>query len=131
MQHWHYWTLDRMVILFVGIAFIAIGAQVTLSHYRQNFHHKSMWLPVISAPLFSLTGIVLALVRVEWLFLLFTALMWLGVVIGSVGFYFHFHGVGVRVGGFKMRNFLVGPPVILPVLFIAMCALGLLAMYWR
>lgn len=130
-MHWTQWTLDRMVILFVAIAFIAIWAQVTLSHYRQNFHHKSMWAPVIAAPLFSLTGLALTMVRSDWLVMLFTGLMWIGVVIGSVGFYFHFHGVGVRVGGWTMRNFLMGPPVILPVLFIAMSALGLLTMYWR
>ncbi|MNW22307.1 hypothetical protein D3C71_2237120 [compost metagenome] len=57
--------------------------------------------------------------------------MWAGTFIGAVGFYFHFHGVGIRVGGWTMRNFLVGPPVILPVLFIAISALGLIAVYWR
>ncbi|UQZ84307.1 hypothetical protein SK3146_03542 [Paenibacillus konkukensis] len=97
-MHWVNWSLDRVLILFVAVAFVAIGAQVSLSHYRQNFHHKSMWAPVIASPLFSLTGIVLVFVRPEWLMLLFAALMWLGVVIGSAGFYYHFHGVGVRVG---------------------------------
>lgn len=130
-MHWTQWTLDRMIILFVAIAFIAIWVQVTLSHYRQNFHHKSMWAPIIASPLFSVTGLALAMVHAGWLVWLFTGLMWVGVLIGSAGFYYHFHGVGVRVGGWTMRNFLVGPPVIMPVLFIAMCALGLIVMYWR
>ncbi|MFE5322882.1 hypothetical protein ACFQ88_29785 [Paenibacillus sp. NPDC056579] len=130
-MHWTQWTLDRMIILFVAIAFFAIWVQVTLSHYRQNFHHKSMWAPIIASPLFSVTGLALAMVHAGWLVWLFTGLMWVGVLIGSAGFYYHFHGVGVRVGGWTMRNFLVGPPVIMPVLFIAMCALGLIVMYWR
>ncbi|OXM85057.1 hypothetical protein [Paenibacillus rigui] len=130
-MHWTGWTLERVLILFVGVAFLAVGAQVTLSHYRQNFHHRAMWYPVVSAPVFAVTAAALASVRAEWLLQLFHLFMWAGTFIGAVGFYFHFHGVGIRVGGWTMRNFLVGPPVILPVLFIAISALGLIAVYWR
>lgn len=130
-MHWTSWTLERVLILFVGIAFLAVGAQVTLSHYRQNFHHRAMWYPVVSAPIFAITAASLATVRADWLLQLFHLLMWVGAGIGAVGFYYHFHGVGIRVGGWTMRNFLVGPPVILPVLFIAISALGLIAVYWR
>ncbi|CAG7648806.1 hypothetical protein PAESOLCIP111_05703 [Paenibacillus solanacearum] len=130
-MNWGHWPMDRAIFVFVGIAFLALWGQVTLSHYRQNFHHKSMWAPVITAPLFSLTAFALAAAKLEWLMSLFSYLMWLGVVIGGTGFYYHFHGVGVRVGGYTMRNFLVGPPVALPVMFSALSALGLIAYYWR
>lgn len=130
-MYWHGWTFDRIVVLFVSAAFIFVGLQVTLSHYRQNFHHKAMLAPVISSPLFVLGGLAFVFLNQMWLFYLFQILMWIGVAVGLVGFYFHFHGVGIRVGGYAARNFLIGPPVVMPVVFSAMSALGLLALYWR
>lgn len=128
---WNAWSLDRVVILFVGLAYLAIGIQVTLSHYRQNFHHKAMWGPVISAPFLCLVSIWLAAAPTAWLFTAFMILMYIGVLEGLVGFYYHFHGVGLRVGGWTSRNFLVGPPVVLPLMFTSIGLLGLLAYYWR
>jgi hypothetical protein len=130
-MYWHGWTLDRIVVLFVSAAFIFIGTQVTLSHYRQNFHHKAMVVPVVASPLFVVGGLAFVFLNQMWLFYLFQILMWIGVAAGLVGFYFHFHGVGVRVGGYAARNFLIGPPVVMPIVFSAMSGLGLLALYWR
>lgn len=130
-MNWTGWSLERVVFLFVGIAFLAVWVQVTLSHYRQNFHHKSMWSPVISSPIYSLAAIWIAISRPDWLLSVFVFLMWLGVLTGSAGFYYHFHGVGLRVGGYSMRNFLVGPPIVMPIMYIAISVLGLIAYYWR
>jgi divalent metal cation (Fe/Co/Zn/Cd) transporter len=130
-MNWGHWPVERVLFLFVGIAFLSVWVQVTLSHYRQNFHHKSMWVPVVSAPVLSMTSILLVFARTEWLLSLFLYLMWLGVLVGGVGFYYHFHGVGLRVGGYTMRNFLTGPPVTLPLMFSSLSVLGLIAYYWR
>lgn len=130
-MYWDSWSLDRFLILFVSIAFVLIGTQVTMFHYRQNFHHKSMWVPVLSAPLFSATGLALTFYNVGWLRALFVLFMVMGVLNGLVGTYLHAKGVRVRVGGWAMRNFLIGPPVVLPFLFTAISALGLIAIYWR
>ena len=130
-MNWHLWSMDRTLILFVGLAFLAIGIQVTMFHYRQNFHNKFMWVPVISAPIFFIIAVILAWYNAHWLRNLFLVLMWLGVLFGLVGFYFHFRGVGIRVGGWALRNFLIGPPIILPLLFSAMSVLGLIAIYWE
>ncbi|MFD0710927.1 hypothetical protein [Paenibacillus sp. GCM10027626] len=124
------WSIDRVLILFVSLAFLVIGLQVTMFHYRQNFHHKSMWGPVISAPVIFITGIILTWYNVTWLRNVFLILMFVGVVEGLVGFYFHFRGVGVRVGGWALRNFLIGPPITLPLMFSALSVLGLIAIYW-
>jgi hypothetical protein len=129
--YWDVWTLDRFLIFFVSVAFVLIGSQVTMFHYRQNFHHKSMWVPVVSAPVFFLTGLALTFYNAGWLRLLFTLFMAMGVLDGLVGVYFHAKGVRLRVGGWAMRNFLIGPPVILPFLFTAISALGIIAVYWR
>jgi hypothetical protein len=130
-MYWDNWSLDRVVVLFVSLAFILIGNQVTLYHYRQNLHHKAMWLPVISAPIYFVTGITLTWYNATWLQVLFIAFMWIGAVIGLIGFYFHIRGVRLRVGGWVIRNIMIGPPVILPVVFTAVSGLRLIAMYWK
>ncbi|MBB6637104.1 hypothetical protein [Cohnella thailandensis] len=130
-MYWNMWSIDRILILFVSVAFLVIGVQVTMFHYRQSFHNKAMWVPVISSPIFFIVGIVLTWYNASWLHTSFTVLMWFGVVAGLIGFYFHFRGVGVRVGGWALRNFLIGPPITLPLLFSAMSVLGLISIYWK
>ncbi|GIQ68548.1 hypothetical protein DUZ99_00100 [Xylanibacillus composti] len=129
-MHWESWSLDRILILFTALAFILIGIQVTLFHYRQNFHDKSMWLPVVQSPLFALIGLILVWVYADWLLILFALLMGIGTVSGLIGFYMHMRGVGKRVEGYKLRNFMIGPPVMLPLTYAAVSALGLLAALW-
>jgi hypothetical protein len=129
-MNWTAWTLDRVVLLFVGLAYLLVGIQVTLSHYRQNFHHKVMYLPVTVAPVVFITATGLSLYRTDWLITLNLWLLWFAVIIGLIGFYRHFKGVGVRVGGYELRNFLMGPPVILPIVFAAVGGLGLITIYY-
>lgn len=130
-MYWSAWSIDRVLILFVSLAFLIMGIQVTMFHYRQNFRHPSMWGPVIAAPVFFVAGIVLTCYNVPGLHTLFLVLMWIGVIAGLIGFYFHFRGVGVRVGGWALRNFLIGPPITLPLMFSALSVLGLIAVYWK
>lgn len=130
-MYWSHWSLERILILFVSLAFLMIGIQVTLFHYRQNFHHKAMWVPVILSPIFLVAGIALTWYNAAWLHLLFVVFMWFGVVTGLIGFYFHVRGVGIRVGGWALRNFMIGPPAMLPLMFTAISGLGLIALYWK
>lgn len=129
-MNWNGWTLDRILIVFVGIAYFMLWIQVTMLHYRQNFHHKSMYAPVVTAPILSATAIWLAFYPATWLTIGFTVLTAAGIGIGLIGFYFHYRGVGVRVGGYELRNFLTGPPVIMPLMFSSLSVLGLIALYW-
>jgi hypothetical protein len=128
--NWNGWSLDRVVIIFSGIVFLIIFIQVTLFHYRQNFRHWSMWIPVLATPIFGFMLILLAFYHALWLVTLLTILLWVGVVAGLFGTYMHIHGVGQRVDGYKLRNFLVGPPLALPGLITGMSVLGLIAMHW-
>ena len=128
---WQGWPLERVLLLFVGLAFALIFVQVTMFHSRQNFRHWAMWVPVIETPIFALAAMVLAFYHAGWLRILFALFMWLGIVGGLYGGYLHTAGVGQRVGGYSQsQNFLVGPPIILPLLITAISALGLLALYW-
>ncbi|MGZ0051004.1 hypothetical protein [Brevibacillus gelatini] len=128
---WQGWPIERVLILFTGLAFILIAVQVTLFHSRQNFRHWAMWVPVIELPVFAVTAIVLSFVNAGWLRWLFALMMIVGMGGGVYGAYLHTAGVKQRVGGFSQsQNFLVGPPVILPLLITAIAALGLLALFW-
>lgn len=130
-MNWSMWSIDRILILFVSLAFLLMGIQVTMYHYRQNFNHKAMWVPVIASPIFLVVGLIFTWYNATWLHNVFLTLMWVGVVVGLIGVFFHFRGVGVRVGGWALRNFLIGPPIGLPLMFSALCVLGLIAMYWK
>jgi len=130
MMNWNGWTLDRVLILFIGAAFLLLWVQVTMYHYRQNFHNKAMYAPVVTAPLLSATAVWLAFYNAAWLATAFAVISAIGLLVGLTGVYFHAKGVGVRVGGYELRNFLIGPPVILPMMFSALSALGLIALYW-
>lgn len=127
---WNGWPLDRVFIFTLGLLFLVIFVQVTLFHYRQNFRHWSMWIPVIATPVFGLCMVSYAYYNVSWLVTVLTVLLAVGMAAGAFGSYMHIHGVGERVGGFEMRNFMVGPPIALPALISAVSLLGLFALYW-
>ncbi|HZG87952.1 hypothetical protein [Paenibacillus sp.] len=129
-MNWTVWNLNRVIILFVGLAYLLVGIQVTLYHYRQNFRGKSMWAPVIISPLLFVSGVLLAFYRSAWSLNLFLALLVLGALIGVIGVYFHWRGVGRRVGGYELRNFMIGPPVVLPMIFAALAVFGLVGVMW-
>lgn len=127
---WNGWPFTRVVILFTSLAFFLVFIQVTLMHYRQNFRHWSQWVPVIELPLLGLNALILTFYNIDlvrWSLMILTII---GIIGGMIGFYMHFSGVGKRVDGYRLNNFLIGPPIILPLLITAMSALALLALYW-
>lgn len=108
-----------------------ISLQVFLFHYRQNFRHWAMWLPVVASPLLGLLAIVISFYNLAVLRNAFSLLATVAALAGLGGFALHFSGVGERVDGYRMENFLVGPPITLPLMVTAISILGLIAMYWR
>lgn len=128
---WAGWPLERMLLVIVGLAFILLFVQVTLFHSRQNFRHWAMWLPVLATPIDGIVSLFLVFYPVTWMRLLFSILMWTSIGAGVYGAFLHASGIRQRVGGFsESQNFLVGPPIILPLMISAMGAVGLLALYW-
>lgn len=128
---WNGWPWARVIILFTGIAFLLIGLQVAMFHSRQNFRHWAMWTPVIASPIVGLLAIVIGFYNLPVLRQLFAVLAAVTALAGLGGFYLHFTGVGERVDGYRVENFLVGPPITLPLMLSAMGVLGLIAIYWR
>lgn len=128
---WTGWELARIIIVLVGLAQLMIFVQVTMFHYRQNFRNVAMWLPVIGTPVIGILAILLAILNTPALIGLVKVLFWIGLIAGLIGFFYHFRGVGQRVDGYVIRNFLVGPPVILPLMISALGVVGLFGLYWR
>ncbi|TLM98782.1 hypothetical protein FDZ73_22920 [bacterium] len=127
---WNGWPLERILILFVALAFLMIGIQVGLFHYRGNFRHRIMWSPVIDAPVLGLLGLVLAFYNVVWLKIVYSWLLGITLLVALAGAVIHVRGVMLRVGGWEFRNVLTGPPLMLPLMLSAISALGLIVLYW-
>lgn len=123
--------LDRAVLFLTGVLFLGIFVQVTLLHSRQNFRAASMWLPVVATPAVGLVLVALTFYPALWLHQAATWLLWAGVVIGLYGTFRHTVGVGQRVNGYTIDNFLVGPPVMLPLLIVVGALIGLAVISWR
>ncbi|WP_066633754.1 hypothetical protein [Desulfolucanica intricata] len=128
---WNGWPISRVILLFTAIALLIIFVQVTLFHYRQNFRHWAMWGPVIGAPVIGFLALALTFYNLPWLRTMTTLFLAVGVLSGAAGTVMHVRGVGQRVDGYKMQNFLIGPPITLPLMVAAMSVLGLIAIYWR
>jgi len=126
---WAGWPAERILYLFLGVVSLAVALQVTLMHWRQNFRHWSMWVPVVATPALGLVALLLALHNSELLRGLLVLLAAAGTLAGFVGTYYHWEGVGERVDGYTLNNFMVGPPVTLPLLISALGILGLIIVY--
>lgn len=129
---WNGWPLSRIILLFTGLAFLMISLQVTMFHYRQNFRHWAMYGPVVGGPILGILTIALAFYYSPPLLSITAVLLFVGMVLGVVGGLLHINGIGERVGGYgESQNFLVGPPLTLPLMVAAISVLGLIAIYWR
>lgn len=127
---WNGWPTDRVLVVFTGLALAMIAVQVALFHYRGNFRHKVMWGPVLTAPILALVGLMLGLWNGPWLRTIFVVGLSLQALAALLGFILHVRGVMLRVGGWKIRNVLTGPPVVLPLMLGALSLLGLISIYW-
>jgi hypothetical protein len=130
MDSWEGWDFQRFYLLFVAAAFVLIGLQVLLFHWRAAFSKLVMYLPVVASPFLAAAGIVAAITRegiVGWIAL---AIFSLGVLGGAVGVYEHLRGLAGRIGGFTPRNLVAGPPVLLPATYAAVAFSGGLAVIW-
>lgn len=86
-----------------------------------------MWIPVTATPVFGLCLVFFAFYNATWLLYVLTVLLSIGIAAGAFSSYMHVHCVGERVGGYELRNFMVGPPLTLPAMISAVSLLRLIA----
>jgi hypothetical protein len=130
MDGWEGWDFQRFYVLFVGAAFLLLGLQVFLFHWRAAFSRRTMYLPVLAAPLLAAAAIVAAVTREGAIGWIAVSVFAVGVVGGLIGVFEHLRGIGYRIGGFTLRNVVAGPPPLLPATFAAVAFSGGLAILW-
>jgi hypothetical protein len=131
MDAWEDWPFARLYMLLVALAFVVIGLQVLLFHWRAAFHRLTMYGPVLLAPVLVLAGVVGAIKRDGVLGWIVLAVFAFGIVDGLIGVFEHLRGIAGRIGGFSLRNLMSGPPPLLPVAFTALALTGALALVWE
>ncbi|HEY0867018.1 MAG TPA: hypothetical protein VGE01_06560 [Fimbriimonas sp.] len=122
--------MERLLYLFLGAAYLLVWIQLTLLHWRGAFHHRMMWGPVVVTPIVVLAAVALGLSRQDATATLFNAAFAIATVVGLIGTYYHLRGVASQVGGFTLRNAATGPPPVLPLIYSALGAFGLIVNAW-
>jgi hypothetical protein len=131
MESWGGWPFARLYMLLVALAFLVVGLQALLFHWRAGFRRLTMYGPVLLAPVLVLAGVLGALQRDGFLGWAALAVFALGIVDGLVGVFEHLRGIARRIGGFSLRNLMSGPPPLLPLAFMALALTGALALVWE
>ena len=131
MDAWDGWPFARLYLLLVAVAFLVVGAQVFLFHWRAAFRSKAMYGPVVMAPIIAAAGVATAIARTDVIGWTAVAIFAVGLLDGLIGLVLHLRGVAARVGGFTMRNLTAGPPPLLPLAFAALALTGGLAVVWQ
>lgn len=131
MNPWDGWPFARLYLLLVAVAFLVVGAQVLLLHWRAAFRAKAMYAPVVLAPIVAAAGVAAAVGRNDVVGWATTAVFATALVVGLVGVVLHLQGTARRVGGFTLRNLMAGPPPFLPLAFAALALTGGLAVVWE
>jgi hypothetical protein len=131
VEAWDGWPFARLYMLLVALAFVVIGLQVLLFHWRAGFRRWTMYGPILLAPVIVMAGIVGALQRDGSLGWIVLSVFGLGILDGLIGIVEHLRGIARRIGGFTLRNLMSGPPPLLPVAFTALALTGALALMWE
>lgn len=127
MDDWNGWPAARMTYAFLGAAYLLVWIQVFLYHWRAAFRSKFMYGPVIVAPLAAIAGLMMAYRPEYGSFFVFAFA--LAALSGLMGTAMHLKGIAAMVGGFNLRNFAMGPPVVLALVFMALGVFGLILHY--
>lgn len=131
MNAWDGWPFARLYLLLVAVAFLVVGGQVLLYHWRAAFRSKAMYGPVVLAPVIAAAGVAAAMVRNDAVGWVAVAIFAVGLVDGLIGLAMHLQGTARRIGGFTLRNLTAGPPPLLPLAFAALALTGGLAVVWE
>ena|SRR5688572_3908473 len=131
MEAWDGWPFARLYLLLVAVAFLVVGGQVFLFHWRAAFRSRAMYGPVVMAPIITAAGVAVAIARNDIIGWAAVAVFAVGLLDGLIGLVLHLRGVAQRIGGFTLRNIVAGPPFLLPVAFAALALTGGLAVVWQ
>jgi hypothetical protein len=130
MVSWDGWPFERIALIFTGLAFGMITIQVFLMHLGGAFHKWQMWIPVLYGPVLMILGLGLGVKMSAEAATAGLVFFGIGLLGGIGGTFYHLRAIGQYVMGYTLRNYVAGPPPVLPATFAAMSAFGMLAVYW-
>jgi len=109
-----------------GFKWLLWAAATHLFHYRQNFYHWSLWVPVIALYILMVNLWLAEFVPTEPILQVLRLVLIVVILAHLWGAYLHLVGVGKRVGGQNIHNHMIGPPIILPLIVATVATLDLL-----
>jgi hypothetical protein len=125
--------LGMRTALFAFVAVTLIGAilQAAILHYRGAFNNPAMYGPLTAPLLAVLASVWAALSPNNTALLTLKLLLWATFLTGFIGLGMHLRGFDRQMGGLYITlfNWLEGPPAFAPMLFAAVAAVGLIAVY--
>ncbi|MBN1945569.1 MAG: hypothetical protein JW797_07820 [Bradymonadales bacterium] len=124
------YSKTRALVFLVGLGILATVLSSVLDHARTPFVNPWLWIPTAVGVLGTIVSIALGLIarpnRVD--LTVFLVVMVLLIAVGLLGAYLHFHENLTAGGQFVPERFIRGAPVLAPLLFSNMGALGLIAL---
>lgn len=119
-------AIEFMANIFHPFKWVLWAAASQLFHYRQNFYHWSLWVPVVTLWSLAFTLLLHEFLEAQWTFIIVMINLFIVMTTHLWGFYLHWIGVSKRVGGQNIHNHMVGPPVILPLIVFTVSTLDFL-----
>jgi hypothetical protein len=131
MNAWDGLELGRVIVGFSALLYAGVWVQVSLLHWGGGFRKLEMWGPVVMTPVIVVGALMGFAARDGGFGIIAAVLLALGVVDGLIGIFYHVRGIAAQVGGLGVvRNYMTGPPPVLPLAFALVGVLGLLGLLW-
>ena len=123
----------RLIVFSLGIGFFVLGFEIYLQHYDLLNEKRIMWTPIVFGFAGGVVTVLIALFFNKIGYYLFYLVMFISILVGSLGLYLHnrwrfpsfidflFHGKG-----FNFEILTTYTPLLAPSAFIAMGSLGIL-----
>lgn len=121
------WDKTRMILAYLFLNYAIVFVDVLIAHSENRFMPVYEWIPVIYSPLAALAALLLLIFpRPGWSKLIFFGMMFLGVVIGILGFGFHLQGASAG-NSVSFAGLINSNPVFAPLAYLALGIIGLVA----
>ena len=128
-----FFTLNRLIVLFIGIGLLVLSFEVYLMHYDQLSVKKIMWTPIVFGSIGGFSVIFISLVFNRISYYLFLMIMGISMCVGFLGLYLHnrwrFSAIINTLFFHKPFDFEIlttYTPLLAPSAFIAIGGLGIL-----
>jgi hypothetical protein len=123
---------ERMMSAATALGAVVSGLEIWLEHDKASFGNKMMWLPVALSPVAAAAGVA-GVVSERAAKTVLPGVSLLVLANCAQGQYLHVRGIAQRPGGWRLAryNCEMGPPLLAPLLFGLVGAMGLLAAVLR